>query len=135
MAGKSRYLENAFLNYVFNGAAMPAIANIYVGLFTDVITDLGVGTEVPTTGGTGYSRVLKVRNVTNFPTTTTGIITADTIVTFPEALLAWGTIKSIGIFDAALAGNLLYSKLIADRPILAGETHFIAVGNFTVTEG
>lgn len=132
MAGKSDYLENKILNYIFNGGSFSAPATVYLGLFTSAPTDAGGGTEV---SGGSYARVAKTCNTTNFPTTTNGVITNDTLITFAQATASWGTIVAFGIFDALSGGNLLYWGNVSPAKTVAnGDTMSVAIGSLTISE-
>lgn len=132
MAGKSDYLENKILNYIFNGGAFAQPATVYIGLFTSAPTDAGGGTEV---AGGSYARKAIACNTTNFPTTTTGQIQLDTTQTFAQASAAWGTVDSFGIFDASSGGNLLYwAPLNTPKTIASGDTVSISAGSLIISE-
>lgn len=50
-------------------------------------------------------------------------------ISFPIASSNWGTIKFIGIFDAATGGNLIsYSKLNYEREIRSADRYIIPEG-------
>lgn len=132
MAGKSDYLENKVLNYIFNGGAFSAPATVYVGLYTSAPTDAGGGTEV---SGGSYARVAITCNTTNFPTTTTGVIRNAVAQNFAQASAAWGTVVAFGIFDALTGGNLLYWGTISpSKTVASGDTLSIAINNLEITE-
>ena len=103
--GKSNYLNNKFLNMIFNGAAFTPPTTLYCGLFTAAPTDAGGGTEV---SGGAYARVAVTPNSTNFPVTSTQSISNAIPITFPTATANWGTVVAAAFFDAATGGNMLY---------------------------
>lgn len=133
MAGKSDYLENKILNYIFNGGSFSAPANVYIALFTVAPTDAaGSGTEV--TGGS-YGRAAVACNTGEFPTTTTGVITNANDITFAQASAAWGTIVAFAIMDASSGGNKLYWNTISPpKPIAINDTLVISAGQLEITE-
>lgn len=107
-SGKSDYLENKILNTLFNAATWPTWpASVYVSLHTASVGDAGGGAEV-STSGTAYARLAVTRNTTNFPTTTDGTINNGILLQWAIATADWGTITSLGIWDASTGGNLLY---------------------------
>lgn len=132
MAGKSDYLENKILNYIFNGGTFAAPGTVYIALFTSAPSDTGGGTEV---SGGSYARKAITCNTTNFPTTTTGLIENDVVQNFAQASAGWGTITHFGIFDALSAGNLLYWGAISpSKTVASGDTLSIAQNQLQVTE-
>lgn len=58
--------------------------------------------------GGGYARVAVTNNLTNFPTAAGGMKNMVTEQLFPISTADWGTIVAMAIFDAAIAGNMLY---------------------------
>lgn len=135
MSAKSDFLENAILNYIFNGAAMPTLASgLYLALYTTATDDAGGGTEV--TGGS-YARVNLARNTTNFPTAsgTAGSISNGALISFPQATAAWGTITHFAIHDASSGGNRLYhGALTSSVAIASGDIFNIAASALAITE-
>lgn len=132
MAGKSDYLENKILNYIFNGGVFAAPATVYIALYTAVPTDAGGGTEV--TGGS-YARAAITCDTTNFPVTSSGIIANAVAFAFATATAGWGTIVAFGVFDALTNGNLLYWGLITPNKTVAnGDTISVSIGQLQITE-
>jgi len=99
----SDYLESIILNTVLNSVTYSEPASVYIGLYTVAPTDAGGGTEV---SGTGYARQTMTSGWTVSGTATRAFNAAP--VTFPIAGGSWGTVTSIGIFDAISGGNLLF---------------------------
>lgn len=128
---KSNYLENKILNFIFNGGTFVAPSTLYIALYTSAPTDAGGGTEV---AGGSYARVAVTGNTTNFPTTTTGEITNDMVLTFAQASSAWGSVVAFGIFDASTSGNLLYWATITPKTVASGDVISIPVGNLVISE-
>src|SRR5574343_999627 len=101
MAGsKSDYLESALLNHVLRASALASPAAVYVALYTTAPTDAGGGVEV--TGG-AYAR-----QAATFAAPVAGVTSNSATVAFPVATAGWGTVTSLGRFDAPTGGNLLY---------------------------
>jgi hypothetical protein len=134
-SGKSDYLENGLLNHIFNGASMTSPgATLYVSAHTAAVADDGSGAEV-STSGTAYAREAVTKNTTNFPTTSTGTISNGTAITFDVATGNWGTVTSIGIWDAITAGNLLYwGDLTASQTVNTGNQFSIPAGDLDISE-
>lgn len=97
-------------------ATIPALNNVYIGLFTATPSDSGGGTEV---SGGSYARVAVASTLANWAgTQSSGSTTASTgtsaqtsnnnTITFPAPTGNWGTVTSMGIFDSLTGGNLLY---------------------------
>lgn len=140
MPGKSDYLESAVLNAVFRNGSWPTLGtSVYVSLHTADPTDAGSGTEV---SGGSYARVAVARNVTtNFtaPADSSGAQQTSNAVaiTFPSPTANWpGPITHVGIFDAATAGNLLYSAALGSpRTVNNGDVApSFAIGALTASE-
>jgi len=138
MPGKSDLLENGILNHVFRAVAFPTLAaSVYVSLHTSDPLDAGTGTEV--TGG-AYARVAVTRGTGTFaaPTDNAGAqrTSNSAAITFPSPTANWGTATFIGIWDAATAGNLLYSAALGtSRTINNGDqAPSLAIGALTVDE-
>lgn len=109
----SDYMENAIARWAFFNTQMPTPpTSIYVALFTVAPTDVaGSGTEVTggsyarqavtcgtsgTGAGSGWTETTPTTNITN---------TAD--ITFPVITASWGTVVSVGVFDALSGGNMI----------------------------
>lgn len=105
----------------------------YIGLFTSSPTDTGGGTEV---GGTAYARVL-VGDTANgqgsFNTASNGSIVNGAEFKWADAGSDWGTITSVGLFDASTNGNLLvYGNLQSSVLIETGSIFKIPASGFTI---
>lgn len=127
MAGKSDYLENAVLDAVFNNTSL-AVTTPYVGLYTAAPSDAGGGTEV---SGGSYARV-----AASFGAASSGAVSNDAAIEFPESTGAWGTVTHFGIFDASTSGNLLYWGALGASRVVdgAGITLSFPIGDLDVTE-
>ena len=132
-SGTGNYLSNKLLNSVFNGAAFPSIATVYIALYTATPSGAsGSGTEV---SGGSYARVAVTANTTNFPTTSTQQEQNATAITFPTATADWGTVTHCAIYDASTAGNELYwGALTASKVVSNGDTASFAINALTVTQ-
>jgi hypothetical protein len=123
----SDYLENALLNATLRGVAYIAPSTVYVALFTSDPTDTG-------TGGTEVTGGAYARQAITFNAPTAGSASNSADVLFPIATAAWGTITHLAFFDAATAGNMLYSgQLTTAKTIATDDQLKLAAGNVTVT--
>ncbi len=102
MAGKSDFLENAFLDHVFGVTAYTAPTGVYVALLTADPTDAGDMTAEIAVGG--YARTQAT-----FGAAVAGVSTNSADITFPTATADWGTVTHFAVMDASTAGNMLYS--------------------------
>jgi hypothetical protein len=128
--GLGAVFENHVLDAIL-GAGYTTVADVYVALFTATPTAAGGGTEV---SGGAYARVTVANNATNWPAAASGSKSNGTIITFPTATAAWGTVTSFALFDAATAGNLIcFGNLSASVAVASGQTPEFAVGALTCT--
>lgn len=126
MAEFTNYLENKLLDHVLNNASFTSPTTVYVGLFTAAPTDTTSGTEV--SGGSYARQILSVT------TASSGVVTSDADITFPQATGSWGTIVALGIHDALSSGNLLmYTDLTTSKVIETGDILKVSSGSLTVT--
>lgn len=107
-------------------------ATLYLSLHTASVGDTGGGAEV---SGGAYARLAVTKNTTNFPTTSTGTISNGTLLQWAVATANWGTVTSIGVWDASTAGNLLYwGDLTASQAINTNNRFEVPIGNLTISE-
>ena len=128
MAGFSDYLEDKVLDHVFGGNAYTAPTTLYVALYTVAPTDTGGGTEV---SGGGY-----VRQTATFTVSGTNPTTASNTgaIEYPTATANYGTVTSVGIFDASSSGNLLaYANLTTSKVVSTGDVFRFNAGDLDVT--
>lgn len=107
MSSMSDYLEGELIKHIFRTGSFTKPTVLGVALFTAAPSDSGGGTEV--TGGS-YARVDTPPLDANWdaPAAGDGHTSNSGIITFPAPTANWGTITHIGIFDATVAGNLLF---------------------------
>ena len=123
---QSTYLQNAVINATLRNTAFTSPTAVYVGLFTTTLTAGGVGTEV---SGGAYAR-----QASTFGAPSSGVAVSNADVTFPQATVAWGVVTTMGIYDAATGGNLLYfTPLDISKDIQIGDVFKIASGNITAS--
>jgi hypothetical protein len=128
MAGFSDYLEDKVLEHVFGGNAYTAPSTLYVALYTSAPSDTGGGTEV---SGGGYVRKTATFNVSGTNPTTASNAAA---IEYPTATANYGTVTSVGIFDALSGGNLLaYANLTASKVVSTGDVFRFNAGDLDVT--
>ena len=140
MTAFSDIAENKLIDWFFRAqaigitgataAAGTGPATLYVGLFTATPSDAGGGTEV---SGGSYARVSVTSSLANWAGTqgagtttastgTTGTTSNNNAITFPSPTGNWGTITSIGIFDAVSGGNLLiWGPLTTSKTVNNGD--------------
>jgi hypothetical protein len=125
---KTDYLEDALLNHVLRNFAYTSPTTIYVALFTTLPADDGTG-GVEVSGGS-YGR----QSVT-FNAPSGGQVTNNGAVTFPTATASWGTVVGMGLYDAAVAGNLLYyANLTSSKVVDSGDQLSFANAALVVQE-
>lgn len=134
MSGKSSYLEDKLLGWI-KGTQMPTPpTGVYVALFNGDPTDLGTGgTEVTTTVRTAGRVAATFGTIT---ANTTGDTEANTaIVDFGNAA-AGATFTHFALFDAASAGNMLYSAALTGgtQTVSAGTDVSFAAGALVIKE-
>lgn len=128
MAGFSDYLEDKVLEHVFGGNAYTAPSTLYVALYTSAPSDTGGGTEV---SGGGYVRKTATFNVSGTNPTTASNAGA---IEYPTATANYGTVTSVGIFDALSGGNLLaYANLTASKVVSTGDVFRFNAGDLDIT--
>ena len=122
----STYLQDKVVNLSLRNTAYTAPTTVYVGLFTTSLTAGGSGTEV---SGGSYARVSAT-----FTASSSGATASNADITFPTATASWGTVTTIGIYDALTTGNLLYfTPLDVNKTIDSGDIFKITSGNLTVS--
>jgi hypothetical protein len=122
----STYLQDKVVNLSLRNTAYTAPTTVYVGLFTTSLTAGGSGTEV---SGGSYARVSAT-----FTASSSGATASNADITFPTATASWGTVTTIGVYDALTTGNLLYfTPLDVNKTIDSGDIFKITSGNLTVS--
>jgi len=121
----SNFSETEILDHVFGAAAYTAPTTLYLALFTATPGETGGGTEV---SGNGY-----VRKAVAF--TTSGNTTSNTsAVEYPTATGNFGTVTSVGVFDASTSGNLMaYAALSSSKTIETGDVFRVPAADLDIT--
>lgn len=115
----TNYAGSRHLNKDFNGTNYTPPATWYVGFRNN-------GVEL---SGNGYARIALTANVTNFPTTSTTVISNGVEFTTPVASGDWDQADEVGLWDASTAGNLwVYDLLDAPFTLLNGRQRTFAIG-------
>lgn len=139
MSALSNYLEKALLDHLLGVAAYTPVAtssNLYLALFTTDPLESGVVGEV-SASGTAYARVAILNNATNFPPCVLSENPTKlngTVITFPTATAAWGTVTHWAIFDSTGSTNALWHGPLAQpRTIATGNTPRVAAGTLQMS--
>lgn len=153
MAAYTDTFENKLVDFLFRAQALGLAtstaaagtgpANWYVGLLTAVPTDSTAGTEVPSTNA--YARVAIVSSLANWAGTqgagttvvssgSSGTTSNNNVIQFPTPTGAgWGTVTSLGLYDAATGGALhAFSLLGSNQTINVGNNVNFPAASLTV---
>lgn len=118
MSAIQPYLANALFNHVLRGIAYTSPSNVYAALFVG-------GIEV---SGGGYARQ-PVHGSTAWSSPINGAGTNSDQLPFGPASSPWGTVDSVGLFDASTGGNLLiYGPLLTTKIVGLNDTFDFAIG-------
>ena len=121
----SDYAENLALRTIFTTGAIVRPAALYAALFKTDPGETGTGTEV---SGGAYARQQITFNVAG------NVATQAATIDYPTATAAWGTITHVGIYDAAVGGNLIdYGAVPTSRAIQVGDIVRLAAGAVTIS--
>jgi hypothetical protein len=134
MSAMSDYLEGELRKHIFRTGSFTKPTGLWVALFTSAPSDAGGGTEV---SGGSYARVSVAPLDANWTagSSTDGVTSNASAITFAAPTANWGTVTHFGLFDASTAGNLLvHGALTASRIINNGDAApSFAAGALTVT--
>lgn len=121
MSQMSDFLEVELRKHIFRTGSMTKPAALHVSLHTANPTDAGTGTEV---SGGSYARVQRDPLDANWTaaSATDGITTNAADITFPSPSANWGLITHVGVWDAAVAGNMIcYAALTTAKTVNSGD--------------
>jgi hypothetical protein len=121
MSQMSDFLEVELRKHIFRTGSMTKPAQLHISLHTANPTDVGTGTEV---SGGSYARVQRDPSDANWTaaSSTDGIVTNAADIVFPSPTANWGLITHVGVWDAAVAGNLIcYAALSASKTVNSGD--------------
>jgi hypothetical protein len=131
----SDYLANELLDHAFRNSSYTS-PDTYVGLCTATIADDDDGDTVTEVSGGSYAREQVNVNGGSSPTwdlAASGLVDNTHAIAFTTATASWGTVTSVGIFDAASSGNLLfYDNTMADQAVGSGDTASFPVGDLDI---
>tara|TARA_R110000868_G_scaffold1642_1_gene13198 strand:+ start:261 stop:644 length:384 start_codon:yes stop_codon:yes gene_type:complete len=119
--GLSSYLANAWLDSAGNASSF-SVSTVYIKLH---IGD-------PTSTGTANPATETIRNTASFGAASAGSLTSDADVTWTN-IAGSQTATYFSAWDAASAGNFLFSGSVTGNPYNAGDTFTIASGALTVS--
>lgn len=126
MAGFSNYLEAAVLNATLRNTTYTSPATVYLSLHSADPGDTGAN-ELTATNG--YAR-----QAVAFNAPSAGVCLNTDEETFTASGGNWTAATHFAIWDAASAGNCLYSgTLDTSRTILDGASGVFAAGSISVT--
>src|SRR5215203_1842690 len=131
---KTNYERNRVLDGRYGGGTYTKPVTVYCSIFTTLPTVSTGGTE---TNYSGFARVAKTNNSTNFPNAVAGNKSNGTKVTFAERAAGGGdpTIVGFGWYDADVAGNLLdFAPLTTPKVIGVGDTPEFGIGQLVWQE-
>lgn len=133
MTGKSVFLRDRLLNFIFNGgAAFVPPASIWIRLYTVALSAAGGGTEV---AAASYNAIQITLDTTNFPTTTDGSIENAEQIPVGTAGEDWGTVVAWGAWTLESGGQLLWwGDIDPAAVILEGTVMVIPVGMLLFAE-
>jgi hypothetical protein len=131
MSGRSAYLSAKLISHTLGGVSYSPPATVYFALFSTAPTATFAGIELT---GANYSRVSKTNDTTLWQAVGNYVVNKEAI-TFPTASSTWIGSEAFGIYDAAVAGNLLYFyNLPSALTVLANTFVTIPVGSLIITE-
>lgn len=139
MSKFSNYTEANIIETTLRGAAFPAPAGIYLALFTADPTDANVtANEATVAAWPAYARqdaAAGAAIATGWTASSDGVSTNAKVMSYaPNNGAATVTITHIGIYDAALGGNMLYhAPLVSSKTLLVGDVLSFGIAALTVT--
>jgi|LWDU01.1.fsa_nt_gi hypothetical protein len=129
MANASNFLRTQIGKGYLNILAPSLPSTLHIALFTDFQTAADASV-LEVTGGS-YAR--KAISASSFTDDLTGGFTLNTALEFVTATASWGTILSMGIYDASVAGNLIvFDDLTTSKVIGSGDAFRFNSGSITV---
>lgn len=128
----SNYLETAVMNWLRGTAAPAAPSAVYLALFSSDPGDDNSGTEVTATIRPA-GRVAVTFGAVTQDGAGAAQISNTAIVDFGASAGAVPNLSHVGFFDAAAAGNLLWSAALqAAKPVTVGDPVTFPVGAVTL---
>jgi hypothetical protein len=139
MSKISDYSKGNVISTTLRGAAFPVPAAVYVALGTSDITGANVtANEVQVAAFPAYVRedaAAGAAIATGWTANSGGVSSNAKVITFPANNGAGPvTVTSIGLYDAATGGNLLYDAMLTTpKTLQIGDVLSFAIGTLTVT--
>lgn len=139
MSKFSNYTENNIIETTLRGAAFPVPAGVYLALFTADPTDANVtANEVSLAAWPAYVRRDAAGGAaisTGWTAPADGVSSNAKVLSFPANNGAGNiTLTHVGLYDAAVGGNLLYhAPLVSSKTLLPGDVISFSIGSLTVT--
>lgn len=139
MSKFSNYTENNIIETTLRGAAFPVPAGVYLALFTADPTDANVtANEVTLAAWPAYVRRDAAGGAaisTGWTAPADGVSSNAKVLSFPANNGAGNiTLTHVGLYDAAVGGNLLYhAPLVSSKTLLPGDVISFSIGSLTVT--
>ena len=134
MSGLSEYAETSVLNALLRGTnfVAPTVASLRLALFSADPTDAGNVNELAT--GTWYARQATGAFTAPAPSGSAQAVNNVASVTFPAVTGAAVTVTHVGIFDAATAGNMLFSApMTSSKTLQVGDVLSFAPGTLVAS--
>lgn len=130
--GKGQAHAVKMLNVGLGGGSFTPPATVAVGLFSTLPVDGVGGVEL---SGSGYARVTKNNNTTEWPAaTTTPVKNNGTDITFPTATANWASALGAGVWNVSTGELMYWGPFSAAQTINSGATFTIPAGTGTFSE-
>jgi|VirMetMinimDraft_7_1064189.scaffolds.fasta_scaffold00592_7 hypothetical protein len=127
MSSFSDYAENAVLNHVFRNVALTSPTTVYLSLHTTPgPSDAGSANEITAVGN-------YVRMAVTFGAPAAGVITNSVAVSWTNTGTNYGTIVSVGIWDALSGGNMLAWDGITSAALTINDVLNFNIGQISVS--
>ena len=124
-SGISRATRQSVLNHMLKTSTWTAPTHVYVGLYTVAPTAAGGGTELSSSGGTLYARV--IHDVWNTATGAEPSVSSNNgVIDFAQAGTSWGALVAFGLFDSLTGGVLLAYGSITKTIALGDIARFLS---------
>lgn len=114
----SEYLEIKVLGHLFGESTWTKPTALYLAALLATPEDVGGLVEVDAVSSVEYIRLQYDPSGSNWLSQPDGSRINAAALSFAEPLTDWGTVKAIGLFDAAIVGNLLAYQLLDEAKTL-----------------
>lgn len=114
----SEFLETQVLGHLFGESTWTKPAALYLAALLATPEDDGGLVEVDAVASVEYVRLQSDPSDSNWLLRADGSRINAAALSFAEPLTDWGTVKAIGLFSAATAGNLLAYQLLDEAKAL-----------------